>query len=368
MGAFRSALADPDIGSIIIDIDSPGGQVDGLTEAAAEIRAGREQKPVITVASTAASAAYWLGSQASEFVVTPSGWVGSIGVRSAHEDMSGYYEQKGIKVTEISAGKYKTEGSPFGPLTEETRAYFQGIVDGHNAMFLADIAKGRNVPIETVRSGYGEGRMLLAKDAKKAGMVDRIDTLDGVIRRELARPAVAKRPVAAMLGREWSDPEDAVFGVAVREPSVALASGLASPILAGPIARHKTATSDDAWDGPANEARLPSASGPLRASHAWVDSGGDPDAKASYRFGHHFVGEDGSVGAASTVASSSGIAVLNGGRGGTTIPAGDKPGVHAHLAGHLTDAGREAPPLRSESSVFEFEMEMRRRRAQGRRP
>lgn len=115
----------------------------------------------------------------------------------------------------------------------------------------------------------------------------------------------------------------------------------------GAIASHSTATSTGAWDGPANEARLPSARGPLRAAHAWVDSVADPDTKGAYRFIHHFVSAGGTVGAASTVACSAGIAVLNGGRGGTTIPAGDRAGVYAHLARHLRDANLEPPPLRS---------------------
>jgi signal peptide peptidase SppA len=358
MGAFRAAMTDPEIGSIVIDIDSPGGQVDGVPEAAAEIRAARELKRIVAIAnSTAASAAYYLGAQAGEFVSTPSGWVGSIGVRSAHEDLSGFYEQKGVKITQITAGKYKGEGSPYGPLTEETRAYMQTIVDGYYAMFLADVAKGRNVPLATVRGGFGEGRMLLAKDAKAEGMIDRIDTLDSVIRRELSRPAVA-RP-AALVGLH--------NGTIILDGILTDAGvGLFGAMVAGPIARHKTATSDRPWDGPANEARLPSEAGPLRAAHAWVDSTGDPNVKASYRFIHHEVGDDGSVGAANMTGCSTGIGVLNGGRGGTTIPAGDKPGVHAHLAGHLEDGGRNAPPLNTaaeaDRQAFEFEVEMRRRR------
>jgi signal peptide peptidase SppA len=365
MGGFRTALADPAIKSIVIEIDSPGGQVDGLPEAAAEIRAARSQKPVIAVANgTAASAAYWIGSAASEFVCTPSGWVGSIGVRGAHEDLSAQLEQKGVKVTEISAGKYKTEGSPYGPLTDEARAYQQAIADAYYAMFLGDVAKGRNVPVDTVRSDYGEGRMLLAKDAKRAGMIDRIDTLDGVVRRELARPNGAARPAAIFLGPDWSGngTSNAAFASVA---DVRAAEGL-PPLVAGPIARHKTATVDGTWDGPANEARLPSKEGPLRASHAWVDSAGDPNVKASYKFIHHEVAEDGSVGAANTVACSTGCGVLNGGRGGTTIPAGDKPGVHAHLAGHLTDAGRQAPDMMSEAEGFALEVEMHRRRVTAR--
>lgn len=114
------------------------------------------------------------------------------------------------------------------------------------------------------------------------------------------------------------------------------------------IASHSTGTDDGAWDGPAQEKRLKGQKAALRKAHAWVDPDGDDDAKASYRFIHHFVDAGGDPGDASTKACSTGIGVLNGGRGGTTIPAGDRKGVHAHLAKHLTDAGMEPPDLKDE--------------------
>ena len=81
---FRAAVADPDVGSIVIDIDSPGGSVYGIEELASEILDARGEKQIVAVAnSLAASAAYWIGSAAHEFVVTPSGEVGSIGVPPA---------------------------------------------------------------------------------------------------------------------------------------------------------------------------------------------------------------------------------------------------------------------------------------------
>jgi HK97 family phage prohead protease len=117
------------------------------------------------------------------------------------------------------------------------------------------------------------------------------------------------------------------------------------------IGRHRTATSDSAWDGPANEARLPSPISVAQARAAFafyeperVEDGMLP--KDAARFIHHFVSGDGAPGAASTVACSTGIGVLNGGRGGTTIPSADRRGVYAHLAGHLSDGGREPPDLR----------------------
>jgi hypothetical protein len=109
------------------------------------------------------------------------------------------------------------------------------------------------------------------------------------------------------------------------------------------IGSHSTDTSDGAWDGPAQEKNLPSGNDgdgtTLRKAYAWVDPEGDANTKASYKFIHHFVSSDGAIGAASTKGCSTGIGVLNGGRGGTTIPDGDRRGVYNHMIKHLRDSG-----------------------------
>lgn len=183
LGAQISTLgADPNVKAIVLDINSPGGGVFGLPEVAADIRAARAKKPVIAVANALmASGAYWIGASASEIVVTPSSLSGSIGVYSVHQDMSQRLTKEGVAVTLIRAGKYKIEDNPFGPLTDEARAAMQAQVDAYYAMFTTDVAKGRNVAVETVRKGFGEGRVLGAKDAVRLGMADRIGTLEEVI-------------------------------------------------------------------------------------------------------------------------------------------------------------------------------------------
>lgn len=193
---LRSAMASDEVGAILLDIDSPGGQVDQIPEFAAELREARKAKPVVAIANTdAASAAYWLGAQASEFYVTPSGQVGSIGVFSAHEDISALQEKEGRKISLISAGKYKTEANPFEPLGEEARVEIQGRVDAYYQEFLGDVAKGRHAPLDTVRKGFGQGRMVLAKPAVAEGMADEVATFDQALRRAMrlaSQPNVAQ--------------------------------------------------------------------------------------------------------------------------------------------------------------------------------
>jgi signal peptide peptidase SppA len=181
---FRQALNDDNVKAIVFDVDSPGGSVDGVPELAAEIYSARGKKKTVAVANTmAASAAYWLASAADELIVTPSGAVGSIGVWGAHEDYSKALEQEGVKVTLISAGKYKVEGNPYEPLSEEGRAALQADVDNFYSMFVNAVAKNRGIARAAVADGYGQGRMVMASLALKQEMVDGVATLDETLAR-----------------------------------------------------------------------------------------------------------------------------------------------------------------------------------------
>jgi signal peptide peptidase SppA len=195
--AFREAMADESIGSILFDVDSPGGQVGGIEELAAEIRAARGRKPMAAISNGAmASAAYYLGAQADEVIATPSSLTGSIGVYTVYVDESRAADAAGLDVTIIKAGKFKAEGA-FGPLSPEAAAAVQQRVDDFYGQFVGAVAKARGVTTAAVRSGYGEGRALTADRAKAAGLVDRVDTFDGAIQR-LASGRVTSRAASAL--------------------------------------------------------------------------------------------------------------------------------------------------------------------------
>ncbi|PIT80169.1 S49 family peptidase [Limnohabitans sp. 15K] len=179
---LRQAVADDAVSQILLDIDSPGGSVYGVSELGDAILSARAQKPVVAIAnSLAASAAYWVGSQASEFYVTAGGEVGSIGVWQAHQDYSKAMDEAGVKTTLISAGKFKVEGNPYAPLDEEAQGFMQSRVDDYYAAFTKAVAKGRGVPITQVRDGMGQGRVLGADAALAQNMVDGIASFDQVL-------------------------------------------------------------------------------------------------------------------------------------------------------------------------------------------
>lgn len=190
--SLREALNDSRVSSILLDVDSPGGTVTGVDELSAEIYRARGQKPIVAIASPmAASAAYYIASAADELAVTPTGEVGSIGVFAAHQDMSRLMDRMGVTMSLISAGKYKTEGNPWEPLTEEARAAIQDRVNDYYGMFVEAVARNRNVSSTKVREGFGEGRVVGAKQALDMGMVDRVATMDEVMQDMMRR---SRRP------------------------------------------------------------------------------------------------------------------------------------------------------------------------------
>lgn len=193
---LASALDDPAVRTIVMDVDSPGGSVAGTMELAERVYEARQRKPIIAVANaTAASAAYWIASAATEFVVTPSGSVGSIGVLAVHTDRSGALTRDGIRPTLIHAGRYKTEGNSNEPLSADGRAEIQRMIDQAYTKMTSAIGRYRGRAAADVREHFGQGRMLTAQDALRAGMIDRIDTLDDTVLR-----ASSRRPTMVVVG------------------------------------------------------------------------------------------------------------------------------------------------------------------------
>jgi signal peptide peptidase SppA len=181
--ALDTAMNSSAIGGVVLDIDSPGGSSYGLMEFADKVFSYRSNpKPLLGVSNpVAASAAFWAGASTDQFIVSPSGDVGSVGVWSLHLDYSEYLAQEGIKPTFVYAGKYKVEGNPFEPLSDEARAEIQRGVDEVYSDFTNALARNRGVTKAKVISDFGEGRVLSANRAKQAGMVDRIASLEEVI-------------------------------------------------------------------------------------------------------------------------------------------------------------------------------------------
>lgn len=199
--SLAAAIANPDVSAVVIDIASPGGTVTGISEASQLLSAIRDasNKPIVAVSNyLCASGAYWLACAASHQIVAPlSGETGSIGVYSLHVDFSAFLDQEGVKYTWVSAGRYKTEGNPTEPLADTAAEFMQRTVNYWYEAFVSAVAKGRRTTATAVRSGYGEGRVLVGELALGAGLVDRIETLPQAVER-LQRP---RARIAVLEGR-----------------------------------------------------------------------------------------------------------------------------------------------------------------------
>jgi len=180
--ALDALLSDDTVGSIVLDIDSPGGSSYGVEELSDKIYAARGKKPIHAIAdSMAASAGYWIASAASSLSVTPGGDVGSVGVYALHVDESKALEAEGLKVTGVHAGKYKLEGASWEPLSAESLAHFQSEVDHTYSKFVKALARNRGVAQAKVKDDFGQGRLLNPEQAKAAGMVDHVQTLEQLL-------------------------------------------------------------------------------------------------------------------------------------------------------------------------------------------
>lgn len=181
-----AALADPGVRGIILDIDSPGGMVNGTSELAELIYSARGEKPIWSFISGAgASGAYWAASAAERVFAERSSMIGSIGAVIGITDFRQADEKKGVRTMEfVSAQSPKKRMDPFDEdpdRAQDARAEIQRLVDDIAAVFVSDVARNRGVSVEGVLSDFGQGGVLIGEAARTAGMVDGITTMEALI-------------------------------------------------------------------------------------------------------------------------------------------------------------------------------------------
>ena len=172
-GDIQSLLENPDIESIILDIDSPGGTVTGINEASNFIKVASEKKPITAyVGGVGASAAYWLASAANEIVLDATSRVGSIGVVVAYPspqaDNDGY-----IEIVNTASPNKRPDIS-----TKEGKKVITAELDDLAEVFISTVATNRKVSEDTVLSKFGKGGILVGQKAISAGMADRLGSFE----------------------------------------------------------------------------------------------------------------------------------------------------------------------------------------------
>ncbi len=177
---LAEAARDSRVRSIILDVNSPGGEAIGMTDAAAAVRRAASVKPVIGIANgMAASAAYGLLSGATRRIINSDGLGGSVGVLLMHLDVSRALENRGIKPTLIYAGAHKVDGNPFEKLPESVRKDLQAEVLQFYDMFVQTVAQGTGLSPDAIKAT--EARIYIGKDAVEAGLFDAVGTFDEVL-------------------------------------------------------------------------------------------------------------------------------------------------------------------------------------------
>jgi signal peptide peptidase SppA len=248
---IAGAMADPTVHGIILDMDSPGGEVGGLFDLVDRIGALKMEsgKPLWAVANEGAlSAAYAIASATDRIYVTRTGEVGSIGVVAAHVDESGADAKAGLAWSFVFAGNRKVDGNSHGALSERARADIQADVDRLYADFCALVAGNRGLTPVAVRAT--EAAIFRGDLAVRAGLADRIGTLDMALAdmtAEFERPLVARHssikptpkrsPSMATEDTEQIETAPPEPAVALLVPGPAVAS--APPVPPAPETNHR---------------------------------------------------------------------------------------------------------------------------------
>lgn len=200
--ALATFAADDSIGAILLNIDSPGGTVAGTEQTAALVRRIRDSKPVFArVNNMAASAAYWVASQAETISAGPTAEVGSIGVVATLVDFSGAMKKMGVKVIVVASGPSKVGDTDAGAeIPKRVIDEMQVIVDDLAGIFQAQVADGRGMDGAEVKK-VADGNTMIATKAVEAGLVDRVEDFGqtiAMIRETLDRSSARRRASARL--------------------------------------------------------------------------------------------------------------------------------------------------------------------------
>jgi capsid assembly protease len=214
--AIAGAMSDPIVRGVILDIDSPGGEVGGLFDLVERIGASKAAaaKPLWAVANESAlSAAYAIASAADRLYVTRTGEVGSIGVVAVHVDESGADAKAGLAWNFVFAGDQKIDGNAHEPLSARARTAIQADVNRLYEQFCGLVAANRRLTPEVVRST--QAAIYRGELAVRAGLADRVGTLDAAIAdmiaeldeaapsvRAIMNPAIKRSPSMATSDRD----------------------------------------------------------------------------------------------------------------------------------------------------------------------
>jgi signal peptide peptidase SppA len=248
---LTATLANPDIHAIVLTIDSPGGEVNGVAELSDLIYEARGSKPIIAYASNqACSAAYWIATAADKIVVAPTAMLGSIGVVATFGKLTP--EEKARRIEFVSSQSPKKRPNLD---TKEGRGQIQSMVDALADVFVERVARNRSVTIDTVLEEFGAGGVFIGQTVVDAGMADEVGSYEHTIASLLSsKPRhdnveSSERATGAMnMGDKWErfkalfddegEPEARVDPTPIPEPAPA-------PAVPAPVAGGSSVPTDE---------------------------------------------------------------------------------------------------------------------------
>ena len=223
------AVSDPGIQAIMLNVNSPGGQLAGVEGLSRAIYDAREQKPVHAfVSGQAASAAYWLASATEEITATRTSMLGSIGVIMSYIDCSRMDEQMGIQQIDVVSSQSPDKATD--PTTKEGRARVQALVDQLAGVFVADVARNRGVSEATVLSDFGRGWVIVGAAAVDVGLADRVGTLDSAIEAVVSDDSAGSIIMFASREQEQEEESD-MTRIAIADVTLAMLEAEAPALL-----------------------------------------------------------------------------------------------------------------------------------------
>ena len=171
---IHKALADPTIKALVLDIDSPGGEVNGCSELADMIYKARGTKPIIAYASSSCcSGAYWIASACDRILAADTAILGSIGVVSIFEKGD---DNKTIEIVSSQSPNKRPNVE-----TEEGKAKIQEHIDALADIFINKVALYRGITPQEVVKNFGGGDVFVGEKAVSIGLADGLSSFEEVI-------------------------------------------------------------------------------------------------------------------------------------------------------------------------------------------
>jgi protease-4 len=177
--ALQQAREDNRVKAVVLEIDSPGGEVTASDEIYNAVVKTRARKPVVVHMDTlAASGGYYVSCGGKFLMANETTITGSIGVIIQTLNYEQLFNKVGLASVVFKSGKFKDMLNGARPMTPEERELVQSFVLKTYDKFLGIVAKERSLPADTLRNTVADGRILSGKEALENKLIDGLGQIE----------------------------------------------------------------------------------------------------------------------------------------------------------------------------------------------